>query len=141
VQHVAYTKAKPELWGEVIQTTIHVLNQVGSKTHKGVTTYELWIGRKPSTGYFKTFGCMTYACMPKDLRKKFDPKSVKTIFVGYNSNFKVYNLRYPLKKQIIICRGVLFQEEDTPKHTTIILNMWSFFMSLYRMQNLMQPWN
>jgi hypothetical protein len=92
-------------------------------------------------GYFKTFGCMTYACMPKDLKKKFDPKSMKTIFMGYNSISKAYKLWHPLKKQIIICRDVLFQEEDTSKHATIILNVWSFFMSLYRMQNLMQPWN
>ncbi len=30
------------MWGEVVQTTIHVLNQTSSRTHEGVTTYELW---------------------------------------------------------------------------------------------------
>ncbi len=104
------------LWGEVIQTSIHVLNQVGSRTHEGVIAYELWTRRKLSMGYFKTFGCMTYAFMPKDLKKKLDPKFVKTIFVGYSSTSKAYKLWHPLKKQIIICRDVLFQEEDTPKH-------------------------
>lgn len=91
------------LWGEVIQTTIHVLNQVGSRTYEGVIAYELWTRRKPSTGYFKTFRCTTYAFMPKDLRKKLDPKSMKTIFVGYNSTSKAYKLWHPLKKHIIIC--------------------------------------
>jgi hypothetical protein len=86
------------LWGEVVQTTIHVLHRVGSRTHEGVTTYELWIGQKPSMGYFKTFGCTTYAFMPKDFRKKLDPKFVKTIFVGYNSTSKAYKLWHPLKK-------------------------------------------
>jgi hypothetical protein len=49
-------------------------------------------------GYFKTFGCMTYAFVPKELRKKLDLKFVKTIFVGYNSIFKAYKLWHPLKK-------------------------------------------
>lgn len=104
------------LWGEVIQTTIHVLNQVGSKTHEGLIAYELWTGRKPSTRYFKTFGCTTYAFMPKYLRKKLDPKFVKTIFVGYSSTFKAYKLWHLLKKHIIICHDVFFQEKDTSKH-------------------------
>jgi hypothetical protein len=30
------------LWGEAVQTIVHVLNQAGSKAQKSVITYELW---------------------------------------------------------------------------------------------------
>lgn len=37
-------------------------------------------------------------------------------FVGYSSTSKAYRLWHPLKKLIIVCHDVLFQEEDTHKH-------------------------
>ncbi len=104
------------LWGKVTQTSIHVLNRIGSRTHEGVNASELWTRWKPLVGYLKKIGCMTYAFLPKKLRKKLDPKFVNTIFVGYSFTFKACKLSHPLKKQIIICRDVLFQKEDTPKH-------------------------
>jgi len=30
------------LWKETTQTTIHILNQIGSRTHDSITTYEPW---------------------------------------------------------------------------------------------------
>jgi len=60
---------------------------------------------------------MTYAFVPKKLKKKLDPKFVKIIFVGYNFTFKACKLLHPLKNKIIICCDVVFQKEDTPKHT------------------------
>jgi hypothetical protein len=86
------------LWGKVVQIVVHVLSWVGSKTHKDVIAYELWTRQKILVGYFKTFGCMTYAFVPKELRKKLDFKFVKTIFVAYSFTSKAYRLWHPLKK-------------------------------------------
>jgi hypothetical protein len=60
-----------------------------SRTHEGKTTYELWTGQKLSVGYFKVFGCISYAFVSKELRKKLDAKSMKTLFVG-NHHHKVH---------------------------------------------------
>jgi hypothetical protein len=54
--------------------------------------------------------------VPKEFRKKLDPKYVKTIFMEYNCTSKACKLWHPLKKQIIICHDVLFQEKNTPTH-------------------------
>jgi hypothetical protein len=40
------------LWVEAMHTAIHVLNRVRFRTREGKTSYELWIGQKPSVGYF-----------------------------------------------------------------------------------------
>jgi hypothetical protein len=77
------------------------------RTHEGKTTYELWIGQKLSIGYFKVFGCTSYAFVPKELRKKLDANSMKTLFVGYSATSKAYRLWHLIKNHIIVCRDVL----------------------------------
>jgi hypothetical protein len=42
------------LWKETTQTTIYILNRIGSKTHDSITTYDPYEGHKPVVGYFQT---------------------------------------------------------------------------------------
>ena len=46
------------------------------------------IGMKHSVSHLKVFGCVTYAHVPNELRKKLD-KGHKCIFVGYSEDTKV----------------------------------------------------
>jgi hypothetical protein len=60
------------------------------------TPIELFTGKKPNLHHLKVFGCSAYAYLPKELRKKFDEKAIKCIFIGYE-NFR-YRLWDPIKK-------------------------------------------
>ena len=55
----------------------------------------------------KIFGCPAYAHVDNG---KLEPKSIKCVFLGYESNVKGYNLWYPETKKIIISRDVIFYE-------------------------------
>ncbi len=53
-----------------------------------VTKYDLmsliFYGPKLDASYFKIVGCIAYAFVPKELKKKIDPIIIKCIFVKYN---------------------------------------------------------
>jgi transposase InsO family protein len=102
-------------WGEAINTAVYVLNRVSSRTLHGDTPYTKWYGIKPDVSYFRVFGSLCYAHIPKPLRQKLDSKARECIFVGYCSTSKAYRLWCPRKKKIIVARNVIF-DEDTSSH-------------------------
>ena len=70
-------------WAEALNTAVHVHNLSPSRVLSDKTPRELFTGRKPNVSYLKSFGCTAFAHIPKDERKKLDPKSKKCIFMGY----------------------------------------------------------
>ena len=75
-----------------------------------MTPYQAFVGRKPNVDHLKIFGCVCYAHVPKDERKKLDSKSVKCIFLGYGSDVKGYRLYDTEKGKILYSRDVIFNE-------------------------------
>ncbi|WVZ85747.1 hypothetical protein U9M48_032635 [Paspalum notatum var. saurae] len=69
-------------WGEAILTTCHVLNRVPNK-NKDKTSYEEWIGRKPSLSYLRIWGCLAKVNVSINKKRKLGPKTVDCIFLGY----------------------------------------------------------
>jgi len=70
-----------------------------------------WSGRKQNVTHMRVFGCVAYAHVPDELRKKLDSKAgnskgEKCIFVGYSDESKAYKLYNPLTKKVIISRYV-----------------------------------
>ena len=77
-----YTFSMPlQFWGEAINTDVHVLNRVSSRMLHGDTPHTKWYGVKPDVSYFRVFGSMCYAHVPKPLRRKLDSKARDCIFV------------------------------------------------------------
>ena len=104
-----------EFWGEAINTAVYILNRVSSRTLHGDTPHTRWYGVKPDVSYFRVFGSLCYAHVPKPLRRKLDSKARECIFVGYSSTSKAYRLWCLQKKKIVIARDVIF-DEDTSSH-------------------------
>jgi hypothetical protein len=59
------------------------------------------------------FGCIAYAHVPDEKRKKLDDKGVKCIFLGISEHSKAYKLLNPITKKIVISRDVVFKEDNT----------------------------
>jgi hypothetical protein len=74
-----------------------------------MTPEEAWNGRKPSVDHFKVFGCIAYAHVPDEKRKKLDDKGEKCVFLGINEHLKAYKLFNPITKRIVISRDVVLR--------------------------------
>eukprot|EP00253_Pinus_taeda_P003789 PITA_03789 len=73
---------------------------------------EAWSGRKQGVTHMKAFGCVAYAHIPDQLRKKFDSKGEKCIFIRYSEESKAYRLYNPSTKKFFVSRDVQFIEEE-----------------------------
>ncbi|KAI5422236.1 hypothetical protein KIW84_045631 [Lathyrus oleraceus] len=80
---------------------------------KNLTPEEAWSGRKPTIDYFRIFGCIAYAHIPDEKRRKLDNKGEKCIFLGVSDKSKAYKLYNPSTMKIVISRYVLFDEKCT----------------------------
>ena len=78
-----------------------------------MTPEEAWSGRKPNVEHLRIFGCIAYAHIPDEKRKKLDDKGVKCIFLGYSDVSKAYKLFDPITEKIIISRDVIFDEANS----------------------------
>ena len=78
-------------WCEAVCTAAHIRNRIKSRVH-GKTPYEMWHGRRPNITYMKRFGCAAYVLNKEVPKGKFEPKTLKGIFVGYapNNTYRVY---------------------------------------------------
>jgi hypothetical protein len=60
----------------------------------------------------RIFGCVAYAHVPEEMRRKLDDRSERCIFVGYSEESRAYRLYNPITKKYVINRDVQFKEEE-----------------------------
>ncbi|KAL5767185.1 hypothetical protein ACOSQ2_013968 [Xanthoceras sorbifolium] len=64
-----------------------------------------------SVDHFRIFGCIAFAHILDEKRKKLDDKGEKCIFLSVSKQSKAYKLYNPKTKKIFISRDVVFDEE------------------------------
>ena len=109
LEHSGMTKG---FWAEAMGTAAHILNRSPRKNLDWRTPYELFYGRAPDISYFRIFGCRAWVF--NDQGKKWDPKSLPMIFVGYEFGSKAYRLWNPKTQSIVISANVRFDETEFP---------------------------
>ena len=97
-------------WAEALMTSIYLRNRSPTSAVSGMTPYEVWTGRKPCVDNLRIFGCICYSHIPKDERKKLDPKAKQAIHMGYGTETKGYRLFDPKTKKVFYSRDVIFDE-------------------------------
>ncbi|CAL1391441.1 unnamed protein product [Linum trigynum] len=97
-------------WPEAVAWASHVLNRSPSSANQGKTAQELWTGKPPTVSHLRVFGCVAYAHIPDQHRRKLDDKSLKCNFLGLSVESKGYKLFNPITKKVIISRDVVFDE-------------------------------
>ena len=60
-----------ELWEEVVNTSVYILNQAPTRSLDGATPYEVWIGVKPNVEHFRVFESMCHVNILEEKLKKF----------------------------------------------------------------------
>ncbi|UYV64717.1 hypothetical protein LAZ67_3001746, partial [Cordylochernes scorpioides] len=100
-------------WAEACNTATYILNRSATKQTPGTTPYELFFGTKPNVANYKIFGCNAYMHIPKENRKKWDNKSIKLMFLGYENTSKNFRLWDWKTRKIRISKDVTFDEKAT----------------------------
>lgn len=86
------------------------LGQISKQSVKNKVSLESRSGIKTSISHLTIFGFVSYAHVPKQIRRKLDDKSEKCIFLGYSEQSKAYKLCNLVTKKTIIIRDVKFLE-------------------------------
>lgn len=101
-----------EFWAEAVNSAIFVLNRSGTSSIPGKTPFELWCGKMPNLKFLKVFGAEAYSHIPKEKRRKWDSKSKRGIFVGYDDKTKGYRIYNPEDRKMFIARDVIFRPPE-----------------------------
>nr|GEU99943.1 hypothetical protein [Tanacetum cinerariifolium] len=83
-------------WAKAVNTACYVQNRVLVTKPHNKTPYELLIGRTPSIGFMRPFGCPVTILNTLDPLGKFDGKADEGFLVGYSVSskaFRVFNSR------------------------------------------------
>nr|GEX64606.1 hypothetical protein [Tanacetum cinerariifolium] len=83
-------------WAEAVNTACYVHNRVLVTKPQNKTPYELLLGRTPSIGFMRPFGCPATIFNTLDPLGKFDRKVDEGFLVGYyvsSKAFRVFNSR------------------------------------------------
>lgn len=100
-----------ELWAEAVSTAVYLLNRILSSENEGISAFEKWFKRKPEIKHLRVFGCTAYMSISPNFRRKWDAKSKKVLFVGYDGESRNYRLWDPEKRRIEVSCNVNFDED------------------------------
>lgn len=100
------------LWGEVIATSVYVLNKCPTKNLKEVVPIKKWIGIKQNVIHFKVFGSVCYKHIPTVTRRKLDDRNRVMLLIGYNYT-NVYKLYCPVANKVEVSREIIVKESKT----------------------------
>ncbi|GJU95466.1 putative ribonuclease H-like domain-containing protein [Tanacetum coccineum] len=90
------SKLPTTFWAEAVNTACYVQNRVLVVKPHNKTPYELFLGKKPTLGFMRPFGCPVTILNTINHLGKFDGKADEGFFVGYSINskaFRVFNSR------------------------------------------------
>ncbi|GFU45191.1 retrovirus-related Pol polyprotein from transposon TNT 1-94 [Trichonephila clavipes] len=80
-----------KFWGEALLCFTYAWNRICHKD-SNKTPFEKYSGRKPLVLHLIPFGCLAYAGVPKQIRKKFDMRAKMGIMMGYAQRTKGYRI-------------------------------------------------
>ncbi|RDY12321.1 hypothetical protein CR513_02911, partial [Mucuna pruriens] len=71
-----------EFLAEAVATVVYILNRCPTKSVCDKTFKEAWHGRRPSIRHLRVFGCIAYAYVLDQLKKKINDKETKKVIIS-----------------------------------------------------------
>lgn len=100
-------KLKKAFWAEAVNMAAYLINRCPSK---GKIPDEVFYNKRVDVSTLKLFGCEIMVHVPKEKRRKWDKKSTKMLFVGFDENRKAYRCIHPSTCKLYVSRDVIFRE-------------------------------
>jgi len=110
-------------WSYAIKHAIYLINSIPSLVTKKQTLYELLHNQKPDVSMLKVFGSLCYASTTGP-KQKFDSRSRKGFFLGYQFGIKGYIILDLQNKDIFVSRDVIFYESHFPLNNKPEIDTW-----------------
>ncbi|KAG7547402.1 GAG-pre-integrase domain [Arabidopsis suecica] len=102
-------------WVEAFYTASFLINLLPTPVLlNNCSPHEALLGNIPDYTALRVFGCACYPTLRDYAKTKFDPRSLKCVFMGYNEKYKGYRCLLPSTGRVYISRHVLFDEEVFP---------------------------
>ncbi|GFW87476.1 retrovirus-related Pol polyprotein from transposon TNT 1-94 [Trichonephila clavipes] len=95
--------------GEALLCFTYAWNRICHKD-SNKTPFEKYSGRKPSVLHLKPFGCLAYAGVSKQIKKKFDMHAKMGIMMGYAQRTKGYRIWLIDENKLVETINVRFDE-------------------------------
>lgn len=109
------SKVPQNYWVEAFFTANFLINLLlSSISSTKCSPYEALNGHAPDYTTLRMFGCACYPTLHDYAYTKFDPRSLKCVFLGYNKNYKGYRCLLPTIGRFYISRHVIFDEYVFP---------------------------
>lgn len=103
-----YVNLPLNYWAKAIVIPKYIQNRLPTKLVFGKVFKEVCSGEKPSISNLKIFGCEAYSHIPKEGRRKLEPKSLECVFIGYTEGIRGYNLYNTKSRRVFYGRDVVF---------------------------------
>ena len=97
-------------WGEVVNTSVYLLNRSPTKSLEGKTPYEAWSRIKPNVDHLRVFGCLAHVKTVLGNLKKIEDRSKPMVFFGYEKGRNAYRVYDPFTGKIHLTRDVIFEK-------------------------------
>lgn len=104
---MSWSGLPPEFWGECAAHA-NMLRNVSPVRGSDKTPWELFFGHPPDLSYLRTFGALAHVHIPKQHRRKLDPKSHQGVLLG--TDMKAHTYRVFIDNHIEIVRDVVVDE-------------------------------
>jgi hypothetical protein len=106
----------------------------------GMTTFEVWHGRKPMVHHLRMFGCIVYVRNTTPHLKKLEDRGCKMIFIGYESGSKAYHAYDLITKHVHVTRDVVFDEQAQWDWGSVVMKA-SWTVAMMSSQWSTPPWD
>jgi len=116
------SKVPQRHWVEAFHTANFLSNLLPhTALDNAKSPYELLYKNKPDYQALRTFGCACFPTLRDYAQQKFDPKSLKCVFLGYNEKYKDYSCLLPTTGRVFISRHVIFDDQSFLSQTPIFI--------------------
>ena len=140
------TNVPKTLWGEAILTVAFLINRMPTQVLGYKTALEVFQSVYPTNHVInylplRIFGCTSFIHIHSHNRRKFDPRTINCVFLGYSPTKKGYKCFDPQTKKMFVSMDISFFENQPyltknslqGESVTIeesFLNFWETFPTL-----------
>ena len=97
-------------WSDAVMSACYLINRIPTRVLQDQSPFEVLNKIKPFLNHLRVFGCVSYVMVPGEMRNKLEPKSIRTMFIGYSSSQKGYKCIDPKTRRVHVSREVKFME-------------------------------
>jgi hypothetical protein len=112
------------LWEEAARTANYLTNRMPTIALLKTTPFGRYFRQKPDFSHLRTFGCAAFLHVQKC--SKLEPKSLQTVFLGYDKATKAYRCYDYNRRKILISRDVVFHEQQLGLPAQIFKQIFPF---------------